>query len=127
MIDIGAHCAGAARTPRPNGGADIIDDRQLRQHPPHATRNPMGEIRRVDDDETIGRGLDHSSRCRIDVRNKLRQARQHWEQAHHRNIGEWKKARETFSRHCFAADAQKGYCRLRGPQRSHQERSKLIA
>ena len=53
MVHIGAHGARASRPPGPDGGADIIDDRQARQAGAHPARHAMREVGAVDDDQRI--------------------------------------------------------------------------
>ena len=59
VIDIAAHRARPARPPRPDRRRDIVDDRNRGIAGAHAPRHAMGEVGAVDDDENIGRGLQH--------------------------------------------------------------------
>jgi len=53
MIDIGPHRARPARTPRPDRGTNIIDDRNVRGAFAHAACYAMTEFRAVDNDQNI--------------------------------------------------------------------------
>ena len=74
VIDITAHGARPARPPCPDRGRDVIDDRDRRRRRAHAARDPVGEIRAVDDDESVGTRCDDGVRGLADAAQNHRQA-----------------------------------------------------
>ncbi|MNE17862.1 hypothetical protein D3C80_1108610 [compost metagenome] len=87
VIDIGQHRGGAIFLPGPDAGADIIDNRQMRQLPADLFRNAMGEIRAVDDQQNIGLRSRDGLRGLVDPRNELRQLFQDLREAHDGEFG----------------------------------------
>ena len=88
--------------------------------PAHAAGDAMGEVRAVDDDERVRPPVDDRLRSLTDSREKLRQPRQHRQDAHNRDVADRKQALEALSFHRLAADAQEGdLIRARFAQRPH--------
>lgn len=81
MIDIAAHARRAFRLPGPYARADIVDDRQIRQRVANATRDTMGEIRTIDDQQGIGARSNNGIRRLADAQNQLWQTREHLREA----------------------------------------------
>ena len=107
VIDIAAHGARPARPPRPDRRRDVIHDRDGAVLLADAAGDPMGEIRRVDDDHHIGPLIERSARrsggCAQDHRQGLGDAGQ----ADDGEIVDAKQRRQPFRRHLVAADAAK--------------------
>ena len=82
---------GPDATPRPSGSHNRRSG--FRKRATHLARDAMREIRRVDDDETIGRGRDDGARRLVDARDESWQTREHRQQTHHGDVGRSGKAR----------------------------------
>ena len=105
-IDIGAHRPRPARPPGPDRRADVIDHRQVRQRAADAARDAVGEVRAVDDDERVGARCDDRRRGAADAVDERRQAPEHRQQPHHRDVGEREQALQSLGGHRIAADAE---------------------
>ncbi len=105
VIDIGPHRARPARPPRPDGRRDVVDDRNPRRTGAHAFGDAMGEIGAVDDDENVGRRLDHGIGRLADAPQDRRQLPDHGGKPDDRQFLDRKARGEPLARHGTAADA----------------------
>ena len=88
----------------------------------------MGEVRRVDDDENVGRRGDDRVRGLADAREQVRQALDHRHETHDGDVGHGIQALQAFRLHRLAADAAKGDVAAgRLSQRPHQLVAELVA
>ena len=126
-IDIFAHRSRASRPPGPDRRAHIIHDRQARRRAANAARDAMGEIRRVDDDKTVGLIRQRRARRFVYPRNERRQSRKNGKKAHHGDVGIGKEGLQPLARHRLAADAGKCHVGPRGAQCAHQRRAQDVA
>src|SRR5262249_52980205 len=90
MIDIGAHCPRTTRTPSPNRGADIVDNRNFRQLRPHTLCYPVRELWAVDDDKYIGFCRYNCIGCFTNAPQDLWQAFRDCREADNREVAKWK-------------------------------------
>ena len=126
MVDGCPHRPRSPRPPRPDGRADIANNRNSRRPRPHAARDALGEILRVDKHETIGRVGQDRPRGLVQTRQQPRQSGEDRDKPHHREVGERKETGEPLSRHFLPANARDDDARLRRAERAHQQRAQMI-
>src|SRR5579883_3002624 len=108
VVDIGAHRTGAAGPPRPDRGRHIVDDRDGGPRRPHPPRDPVGEVRAVDDDQHVRPYRDDALGRGADVAQDRGELARDRGEADDREVVGREKTRHPLRRHGAAADALEG-------------------
>ena len=128
VINVTAHRARAPRSPRPDGRRHVVDDRNIWRCGTHASCNPVGEVRAVDNHQHIGTLRHHRLRGFADSAQQHRQAREHGVESNNRKLIDRKQAFETLLGHVATADAGKlDGPSGRGSERLHQAGAEAVA
>ena len=105
MIDIGAHLAGAARAPGPDGRRHIVDNRHERLSLADALGDRMGEFGAVDNDDAVGLRLQPGIHGLIDAPDELGQACQDRQRPHDSHVRQGEDRAQPLGFHHLPADA----------------------
>ncbi len=128
MVDIPAHGAGPARSPRPDRRRDVIHDRDRRISLADAPCHTMGKIRTVDDHQHVGLRLQGRLRDLADAPQDQRQFPRDRGQPHDRELLDRKQRRQSLRSHVTATNP--GECHIAAAaraQRRHQRTAEPIA
>ncbi len=106
VVDVVAHLGRAARTPGPDAGRHVVDDRDGQPAAPDAPGDRVGELRAVDDDDGIGLGRQGRLGRGGDASQDERQAGEDSPRSHHRHVLQGELRDEPLGRHGRPADAQ---------------------